>query len=104
VLVHGTAAAHWSFRFVAPLLAERFTVYAVDRRGRGESGDGSAYAIEREFEDVAAAVAAIGGQVAVFGHSFGATVALGAAALERNPSRLVLYEASPGSTSWRTPS
>ena len=34
VLVHGTAAAHWSFRFLTPLLADRFTVHALDRRGR----------------------------------------------------------------------
>lgn len=38
------------------MLAELFTVYSIDRRGRGESGDADAYAIEREFEDVAAVV------------------------------------------------
>jgi pimeloyl-ACP methyl ester carboxylesterase len=96
VLVHGTAAAHWSFRFVAPLLAEHFTLYAVDRRGRGASGDGGDYAIEREFEDVAAVVDSLGGPASLFGHSFGATVALGAALLARRLSRLVLYEPAPG--------
>jgi pimeloyl-ACP methyl ester carboxylesterase len=35
VLVHGTAADHGRWRPVLPALEERFTVYAVDRRGRG---------------------------------------------------------------------
>jgi pimeloyl-ACP methyl ester carboxylesterase len=96
VLVHGTAAAHWSFRFVEPLLARSFTVYAVERRGRGDSGDGADFAIEREFEDVAAVVDSIGEHVDVFGHSYGATVAIGAALLARNLRRLVLYEPSAG--------
>ena len=42
VLVHGTTGAHWSFAFLSPVLAERFTLYALDRRGRGESGDADA--------------------------------------------------------------
>ena len=96
VLVHGATAAHWSFRFLVPELVDRFTVYAIDRRGRGESGDGAEYAIEREFEDVAAVVRSIPGPVDVFGHSFGATVVLGAAPLAENVRRLVLYEPSPG--------
>jgi pimeloyl-ACP methyl ester carboxylesterase len=47
VLVHGTTAAHWSFRFLVPELVDCFTIYAIDRRGRGESGDTADYAIER---------------------------------------------------------
>ena len=96
VLVHGATAAHWSFRFLVPELVDRFTVYAIDRRGRGESGDAAEYAIEREFEDVAAVVDSLDGPVDVFGHSYGATVALGAALLAENVRRLVLYEPSPG--------
>jgi len=37
-----------------PPLEAKYTVYAVDRRGRGGSGDTAPYAIEREFEDIAA--------------------------------------------------
>ena len=39
VLVHGAAADHTTFRVVVPLLAPRFTTHAIDRRGRGGSGD-----------------------------------------------------------------
>jgi pimeloyl-ACP methyl ester carboxylesterase len=96
VLVHGTTGAHWSFRYLLPELVGRFTVYAVDRRGRGESGDTHDYALEREFEDVACLVDLLERPVIVFGHSFGATVALGAALLCANVRALVLYEGSPG--------
>jgi pimeloyl-ACP methyl ester carboxylesterase len=71
VLVHGTTGAHWSFSFLAPVLAERFTVYPVDRRGRGESSDADAHAIEREFEDVAAVVDSLDEPATLFGHSYG---------------------------------
>lgn len=60
VLVHGTSADHTRWASVLPSLASRFTVYAMDRRGRGGSGDTDPYAIEREFEDVVAVVDSIG--------------------------------------------
>lgn len=96
VLLHGATGDHTSFTLLAPLLADRFTVYAVDRRGRGESGDAADYAIEREFEDVAAIVDSLDRPVSLFGHSYGATVALGAALMAGNIGKLVLYEPSPG--------
>jgi pimeloyl-ACP methyl ester carboxylesterase len=67
-------------------------VYALERRGRGESEDAPGYAIEREFEDVAAVVEAIGGPVNLLGHSYGAICALEAARRAANLHRLVLYE------------
>ena len=76
------------------------TMFALDRRGFGASGDGPDYAIEREFEDVAAVVDAVaervGGPVALWGHSYGASCAMGGAALTRNVNHLVLYEPSLG--------
>jgi pimeloyl-ACP methyl ester carboxylesterase len=96
VLLHGTTGAHWSFNLLAPALVDRFTLYALDRRGRGESGDGESYAIEREFEDVAAIVDSLDEPASLFGHSYGGTVALGAALLSRNLDRVVVYEATPG--------
>jgi pimeloyl-ACP methyl ester carboxylesterase len=92
VLVHGTTADHARWAPVRPALEERFTVYACDRRGRGASGDGPTYALEREFEDVAAVVDGIGGPVDVVGHSYGALCALEAATRAKNLRRLVLYE------------
>jgi pimeloyl-ACP methyl ester carboxylesterase len=97
VLVHGTSVERFSFRFVEPLLSERFTVYAIDRRGRGESGDSRAvYSIEQEFADIAAVVDSLAEPADLFGHSYGATVALGAASLAGNLRRLILYEPAPG--------
>ncbi|MFN4090589.1 MAG: alpha/beta hydrolase [Alphaproteobacteria bacterium] len=59
-----------------PLLAPRFTVCRYDRRGRGESGDTPPFAPEREVDDVAAVVDAIGGQAFAYGYSSGALLAL----------------------------
>jgi len=99
ILVHGTTADHTTFRVVAPRFAGRNTIHAIDRRGRGASGDGPVYAIEREYEDVAAVIdavaAAAGGPADVVGHSFGGAVALGAATLTANLRRLVVYEGAP---------
>jgi pimeloyl-ACP methyl ester carboxylesterase len=92
VLVHGTTADHARWAPILPALEQRFTVYAMDRRGRGASGDGPAYAIEREFEDVAALVDSIGGPVALLGHSYGAVCSLGASLRTKNISKLLLYE------------
>ncbi len=100
VLVHGTAGDHTTFRVVGPRLAERRTVHAIDRRGRGASGDTLPYAIEREFEDVAAvaeavAAAASADAVDVVGHSYGGRCALGAALRTGAIRRVVSYEGAP---------
>ena len=93
VLVHGTSADHSRWTPVLPALGEHFTVYACDRRGRGGSDDATAtYAIEREFEDVAAIVDGIGGPVDLLGHSWGALCSIEASALARNLHRLIAYE------------
>src|SRR5918997_3847853 len=84
VLVHGTAGDHGRWRPVLPAFEERFAVYAIDRRGRGGSGDSEDYTIEREFEDVAAVVDSVGEPALVLGHSYGALCALEAALLTRN--------------------
>jgi pimeloyl-ACP methyl ester carboxylesterase len=92
VLVHGASADHGRWAPVLPAFEERFTVCAVDRRGRGGSGDSDDYAIEREFEDVAALVDSLREPANVLGHSYGALCALEAALLTRNVLKLVLYE------------
>lgn len=77
---------------IAPALADRFTVYIYDRRGRGESGDTLPYATGREVEDLRAVIDAAGGTADVFGHSSGATLALEAARQGAPIRRLALYE------------
>jgi pimeloyl-ACP methyl ester carboxylesterase/GNAT superfamily N-acetyltransferase len=99
VLVHGASADHTTFRVVGPVLGERFTVQAIDRRGRGASDDTPAYSIDREFEDVAAVASAVardsGALVDVVGHSYGGRCALGAALLTDDIRRVVSYEGAP---------
>lgn len=100
VLVHGTTADHTTFRALGPVLAETHSIHAIDRRGRGASGDGSGeYRIEQEYEDVAAVADAIaeeaGRPVDVVGHSHGGRCALGAALRTAAIGRLVVYEGAP---------
>jgi pimeloyl-ACP methyl ester carboxylesterase len=93
VLVHGTSTAHERWIPSYPYFEEHFTVCAVDRRGRGAStNEGGPYAIEREFEDLAALIDSRGEPVDLFGHSYGGICSLGAALLTSNIRRLVLYE------------
>jgi pimeloyl-ACP methyl ester carboxylesterase len=96
VFVPGITGDHTHLALVAPLLEPHFSLWMMDRRGRGESGDAPEYAIEREYEDVAAVVDAIGGPVDVFGHSFGGDVLLGAMLVTANLRRAVIYEPGPG--------
>ncbi|HEX2755016.1 MAG TPA: alpha/beta hydrolase [Candidatus Limnocylindrales bacterium] len=102
VLVHGATADHTTWRTSGPLLAARHTLHAVDRRGRGASGDGGPdepYAIEHEFDDLAAVLDTIaaeaGGPIDVVGHSYGGRIALGAALRTASLRRLVCYEGAP---------
>jgi pimeloyl-ACP methyl ester carboxylesterase len=78
---------------LANRLAESFTVYTYDRRGRGESGDSPEYTVEREVEDIHALVAAAGGSVGLYGISSGAMLALEATRSCPGVGRLALYEA-----------
>ena len=47
------------------LAAEGFTAVDYDRRGRGGSGDILPWSLEREVEDVAALISAVGGVAAL---------------------------------------
>ena len=96
VMVPGATADHTALSRIVPLLESDYTVHAVDRRGRGLSGDSAPYDISLEYADVAGVVdqvaARAGEAVALYGHSYGAVCALGAAAMTRNIRSLVLYE------------
>lgn len=92
VVVGGMFCDRQTTRELADRLAHQFSVVNYDRRGRGESGDTGPYAVEREVEDLAALIAEVGGEAAVYGHSSGAGLALSAAARGLAVSRLVLHE------------
>lgn len=93
VLVGGAFMTRGDSAALADLLAEHFTVITYDRRGRGDSGDGPAYEVRREIEDLDALIHGPGGGSArVFGMSSGAVLALEAAARGSAVSRLALYE------------
>lgn len=78
----------------AELLAGEFQVINYDRRGRGESTDTAPYAVEREFEDLAAIIEQAGGgrPATVFAWSSGGHLALNAAQAGVAIARLALFE------------
>lgn len=92
VLVHGSISDRTAWVLVQPALEQRFTVYAVNRRGREGSSPPQPHTMDNEFEDVAAVVNAIGEPVHLLAHSLGAVCSLGATALTTNIRSLVLYE------------
>ena len=86
ILVSGGSVDRSSLAALADLLAQHFTVFNYDRRGRGPSGDTPPYAVEREVEDIDAVVEAAGGSAYLFGSSSGAALALEAA--RQRPTRI----------------
>ncbi len=96
VLVHGILSDHTRFGPLLPFLEPHATIFAMDRRGRGASGDHAEYDAFREFEDIAALVDSVadatGAAVTLYGHSSGAALALNAAVLTPHVRRLALYE------------
>src|SRR4030067_3329541 len=92
VLIHGTAADHNRWTPILSEVERHFTVYAVDRRGRGDSGDAGPYTIDAEYEDVVAIVDSIPGPVNILGHSYGAICSLEASLRISNLRKLILYE------------
>ena len=76
----------------AKALADSYTVYWYDRRGRGESGDTPVYAVAREVEDLAAMLQVAGGSAFVLGTSSGAALALQGAIAGLPIRKLLMYE------------
>jgi pimeloyl-ACP methyl ester carboxylesterase len=94
VLVAAATATRLAQAGLVAALAPDFTVFAYDRRGRGDSSDTPPYAVEREVEDLTAVIDASGGRAFVFGHSSGAVLALDTAqVLPGKIRKLALYEA-----------
>jgi pimeloyl-ACP methyl ester carboxylesterase len=94
ILVLGALNSGKSGAKLAKLLASRYTVISYDRRGRGDSADTGPYSPQREVEDVAALIDAVGAPVYIYGHSSGAAIALKAAdTLRKQVRKLAIYEA-----------
>jgi pimeloyl-ACP methyl ester carboxylesterase len=94
VLVHGSFSNHkTNWALVKPLLAKQFTVYAIARRGRGETDATEGHSVEDEGGDIAALIESIDKPVFLLGHSYGAQAALASVAKVPNRAcKLVLYE------------
>jgi pimeloyl-ACP methyl ester carboxylesterase len=63
-----------------------------DRRGRGASGEAGPWSLEREVEDLAALIEAVGGRASLLGFSSGGALALEAAARLASVERVIAYE------------
>lgn len=92
ILVGGALCTAETEAPLARLLAPRFEVITYDRRGRGASGDGSPYAVEREIEDLTALAEAVGGRPSVYGIGAGGALALEARAAGLPVARLAVHE------------
>src|SRR5260370_40887457 len=79
VVLHGAMESAQSHMQLAEALADSYTVYLPDRRGRGLSGPyGKDHSIEKDVEDMQAVLAKTGAHY-VFGVSSGAVNGLDAA-------------------------
>lgn len=93
VIVNGAfSVANDGMELSVELAKSGFRALRYDRRARGASGDTRPYAPGREAEDLAAVIAAAGGDASVVGHSSGAVLALYAASLGVPVTQLFLSE------------
>ena len=92
VLLHGGNESARSHTQLALALADAFTVYLPDRRGRGRSGPHRpGHGLRTEVEDLTAVVGRAGAEL-VFGVSTGALIALSAARAGSGIRRVAAYE------------
>ena len=70
LLGHGSFGDHWTnWQFVKPLFESRFTLYAMARRGRGETDATSCHSVEDEGRDIVAVLRSVGQPAFLLGHS-----------------------------------
>ncbi len=92
ILLHGAGQSSGNLMRLARALSGAFTVYVPDRRGRGRSGPyGEFHGLRTEIEDLSALLDASGAS-RLFGLSCGAVIAIEAARLRPDITRLALYE------------
>ncbi len=93
VVLHGTASSGYNHVQLARSLADAFTVYLPDRRGRGLSGQyGESYSVEKDVDDLDALLAETGAHD-VFGVSSGGLILLRALVALPAVGRAAIYEA-----------
>ena len=94
VLVHGAFSDHQTnWELVEPILRERFTLYAMARRNRGDTDTTTGHTLLDEARDVVALLRHVSPPAFLLGHSYGAHCALNAARLAPEWVRaLALYE------------
>jgi pimeloyl-ACP methyl ester carboxylesterase len=91
IIVHGSVSTSQNYLSLAEALADTYTVYIPDRRGRGSSGPaGKDYSIDKECEDLEALMNKTGAQY-MFGHSSGGLITL-EAALRLPIQKVAAYE------------
>ena len=100
VLVHGGFSDHQTnWQECRSMLAERFTVHAIARRGRGATSATQGHSVRDEVADVVAVLRSLDGPAALLGHSYGAVCSLNAAVeYPQGVSKLILYEHPAGPT------
>ena len=92
VLLHGAGQSSGNLTRLAGALSGTFTVYVPDRRGRGRSGPyGDFRGLSTEIEDLSALLDACGAN-RVFGLSAGGVIAIEAALVRPDITKLALYE------------
>lgn len=96
ILLHGNGETHGIFDKAIPLLAEHFTVYALDSRGHGQSDAPAVYHYEDMAEDVKCFIEALGPERPIlYGFSDGGIIGLLlAAAYPQLLSRMVISGAN----------
>ena len=107
ILVGGALSTGAAGIPIAELLAPDFTVYCIDRRGRGDSTDVQPYSVDKEVDDIEALIDAAGGSACLCGVSSGGALVLEAAMrLGGKVRKLAVYEvpydsSEAGVKAWR---
>ena len=98
LLLPGWPQTWWSYHKIMPLLAEKYTVIAVDLRGMGDSDKPEGgYSKKNMADDIVELVAALGyDRVYMAGHDIGANVAYSFAVNHpENIDKLILLDTPP---------
>ncbi len=92
LIIHGAMRTAEDYLDLAEHLADYFTVYIVNRRGRGGSSQqGAAFSVQQECDDTLAILRRTNTKLC-FGHSYGGVVALEVALSNYPLAKLAVYE------------